>query len=79
MEYKGWTLYDEVALVIEKSCNGKYSLPQAYVVDSKNKKQLETAINWGKNTEYLKDEKGDYLRDEEGKPVIKEVSPEVIN
>lgn len=62
MEYSGWTLYDEVTLVIKRDEHNtykKYDYPQAYIVDPKNKKQLQSAINWGefKKSTYNKEKK----------------------
>ena len=55
MDYKGWTLYDEITLVIKKEKNQYrgYEFPQAYIVNPKDKKQLQTAINWGKYANYF--------------------------
>ena len=46
--YTGWTLYDKVKLVIRTKCCYGYEYPQAYLVDTKNNKQLKSAINWAK-------------------------------
>ena len=70
MEYQGWTLYNEVTLVIKTELTYEYKYPQAYVVDAKNKKQLETATNWGNRYNYEKDEKS-------GK-IVKTVIPPII-
>lgn len=70
MDYKGWKLYNDVIIVIKNDNeeNRKYDKPQGYVVDSKNKKQLESAISWGTVYNYTKDEKT-------GRLLSKTVSP----
>ena len=80
MDYKGWTLYDEITLVIKKEKNQYrgYEFPQAYIVNPKDKKQLQTAINWGKYKEYKKDENGEYIRDAKGNIVCDEILPDII-
>ena len=45
-QYGGWTLYDDIILVVKKLTN-EYAYRQAYIVDPKNKKSLETARKWG--------------------------------
>ena len=68
MDYNGWTLYDEIILVIkdEKYRYGKYEYPQAYVVNNKDKKQLNSALNWGRVKQYQYDESGKPIKDEKG-------------
>lgn len=73
MEYQGWTLYDEVTLVIRTELTCGYKYPQAYVVDTKNKKQLETATNWGNRYNYEKDEKTGEVTKTVIPPIIKTV------
>lgn len=56
MEYTGWSLYDEVIFVVSNSeieyKGNKYR--QAYLVNPKDKKQLERATNWGRTKRYDK-------------------------
>lgn len=52
MEYSGWNLYDNVTIVIRPYNHREYNLPQAYIVDPKNKKQFESAIHWGEERRY---------------------------
>lgn len=79
MEYSGWTLYDEVILVIKKSLYKYrgYEYPQAYLVNPKDKKQLERAINWGTFKKYLYDDNGNSIKDERGYSKYEEVKPDV--
>ena len=51
--YNGWTVSNEVALVIKnnKSSWYGYEYPQAYVVDPKNKQMMKRACEWGKTSE----------------------------
>ena len=51
--YTGWTLLDEVTLVIKKKDNSfKYGYNQGFLVNPKDKKQLERAIKWGTYNKY---------------------------
>ena len=58
--YEGWTLYDKVIIVEKIVYNYNYGLgkriktdeKQGYIVDPKNKKQLETAMSWAETKEY---------------------------
>lgn len=79
MEYNGWTLYDEVTLVIKKENSYKYKeYPQGYVVNPKDKKQLNTAINWGRIRHYKKDKNGEYIVDSKGNSICDILEPEII-
>lgn len=71
MEYSGWTLYDTITLVIKHSKYQTYEYPQAYLVNPKNKKQLETAIAWGTERVYE-------LNKETGKNEVKVTKPDVV-
>lgn len=59
-KYEGWTLYEKVIIVEKIVYNYDYGLgkriktdeKQGYIVDSKNKKQLETAMSWAETKEY---------------------------
>jgi len=77
MGYNGWTLYDEVTLVIkDESCNRyRYKYPQAFVVNTKDKKQLETARKWGTEVVPKRDKNGDYIEDTSGKHVYETLKP----
>lgn len=79
MEYSGWTLYDEVILVVKKNLYKyrSYEYPQAYLVNPKDKKQLERAINWGTEKKYLRTEDGEYIRDEKGNCKYDVIEPDV--
>lgn len=70
MVYNGWNLYDEVTLVIKTNKHRKYGYPQAYVVDTKNKKQYASAISWGTEYSYTQKEDGTYDKFEY-KPLVK--------
>lgn len=73
-DYKGWSIYDKITLVIKQEKFRKTNYNQAYVVNTKDKKQLQTAINWGTITKYHKtenDKPNDYYK-EEIKPLIVE-------
>lgn len=79
MEYSGWTLHNEIILVIKKellSYRG-YEYSQAYLVNPKDKKQLDRAINWGTYKKYLYDENGNSIRDERGYLKYEEIKPDV--
>lgn len=79
MEYKGWTLYDEVIIVIKKENSYRYKeYPQGYVVNPKDKKQLSTAIRWGTVNHYKKDENGEYIRDSKNNRIYDVIKPEII-
>jgi hypothetical protein len=78
MEYKGWSLYDNVTLVIRKEKTLDNTYRQAYVVDPKNKSQLKSAIKWGTLESLKVDENGEVLRDENGVAIYNVVEPEVI-
>lgn len=75
-KYQGWTLFDQVELVLKKERvwrEGQISyrpVSKAYVVDPSNKSMHESAINWG--TESV------YEDDKEGNRVYKKIPPEVI-
>lgn len=71
IDYKGWSLYDKIALVIRKVNHSIYELPQAYLVDPTNKKQLDKAIYWGTMNKYK-------LNKKTNKNEIEIVEPEVI-
>lgn len=45
MEYSRWSLYDKVLIVVKDS-EKIDTCPKAYIVDPKDKKQLEAAKNW---------------------------------
>lgn len=51
-EYKGYKLLDKIILVSRDPFN-KDDVPQAYLVDPSNKKQLESALEWARWTEYI--------------------------
>ncbi|MBO5389449.1 MAG: hypothetical protein J6A59_15205 [Lachnospiraceae bacterium] len=53
-EYNGWNILDNITLVIKQEKHPRYGYPQGYVVDPRNKKQLDTAKNWGTDTKYIK-------------------------
>ena len=66
-EYVGWSLFDKVTIVAKREykydCNQRKTVEgelQGYIVDSSNKKMLESAISWGTVTRTLdeKDEQG---------------------
>ena len=58
--YKGWKLFDKVTIVTKQIINWDYKQCrnietgeyQGFIVDSTNKKQLETARRWGEFTHY---------------------------
>lgn len=78
MEYNGWTLYDKVTLVIKKEKHKNYNLPQGYVVNSTDKKQLERAINWGEYKKYLYDDNNEPIKDIKGYSKYEVVKPDII-
>ena len=59
-DYKGWKLFDKVTIVAKQMTRWNYETYetiytdeyQGFIVDTKNKKQLETAIRWGTITKY---------------------------
>lgn len=67
-EYTGWKLFDKIIIVAKPRFNYNYETRetetlgdcQGYLVDPKNKKQLETAISWATTYDYHYeiDEKG---------------------
>jgi hypothetical protein len=76
MEYQGYKLLDKIILVCKDKPEHEDSdyaqlvgnTYQAYLVDPSNKKQLESARNWAKWTEYgpsYKNEAGRWVRDYE--------------
>lgn len=75
-DYKGWTLFDKVELVLKKERTWKNGemvyLPttQAYIVDPSNKTMHENAMHWGTYTV------GGV--DNDGKPTTTKVKPDVI-
>lgn len=58
MEYNGWKLLDNILIVISAEENIKYNCKQGYIVDPKSKKQLESALAWGRSVRYDRDEAG---------------------
>ena len=58
--YIGWKMFDTVTIVAKQLTRFNYEICeiiytddyQGFIVDSKNKKQLETAIRWGTHTKY---------------------------
>lgn len=76
MEYTGWSLYDNITLVLKE--NSKYSYPQAYLVNPKDKKQLARAIEWGTTKTYLYNENKEPVRNEKGYHEYTLNKPEVI-
>lgn len=77
-EYQGWKLFDNVIIVKSAYKSHKYDCQQGYIVEPGNKKQLESAKNWGGRKVYHKDDEGNYLRDEDGNCVITYEDAEVI-
>lgn len=77
-EYAGWTLYKDVTLVIKHNSYKNTDIGQAYVVDATNKKQLQTAINWGRITKYKKDADGKYIKDENGNAMHDIIEPDIV-
>ena len=65
-EYNGWKLLDNIIVVIAAAENTKYGCRQGYIVDPKNKKQLESALDWGRRAVYEHDEDGNLLKDDKG-------------
>lgn len=84
MQYNGWTLYDKVTLVIKQLDNPlganrcRYDIPQAYLVNSWDKKQLERAINWGTYSRVVIDKDGNYVRGEDGIVQYETVEPRIV-
>ena len=79
--YTGWKMFDTVTIVAKQMTRWNYETCetiytdeyQGFIVDTKNKKQLETAIRWGTSYEY------EYFTDEKGQRSVKErreVKPE---
>ena len=65
-EYNGWKLLDNIIVVIAAAENTKYGCRQGYIVDPKNKKQLESALDWGRRAVYEQDKDGNLLKDDKG-------------
>lgn len=65
-EYNGWKLLDNIIVVIAAAENTKYGCSQGYIVDPKNKKQLESALAWGRRAVYEQDKDGNLLKDDKG-------------
>lgn len=78
MEYNGWNLMNEIILVIKTVKHKKYGYPQAYLVDPKNKKQLQSAIRWGTDKEYVRDCNGKYTKDENNNYIMNINKPDVV-
>ena len=59
-DYIGWKMFDKVTIVAKQMTRWNYETYetiytdeyQGFIVDTKNKKQLETAIKWGTTTKY---------------------------
>lgn len=77
-EYQGWKLFDNVIIVKSAYKSHKYDCQQGYIVEPGNKKQLESAKNWGGRKVYHKDDEGNYLKDADGNCVITYEDAEVI-
>lgn len=78
--YTGWSLYDTVTLVIKDTrCKHKYGAPQAFVVNPKDKKQLNTAMNWGSAYISKLDANGNIQKDSRGNTIYETVDPTVKN
>ena len=77
MEYTGWTLSDEITLVIKKDTYRDCGYPQAYLVNPKDKKQLQRAIEWGTDKKYLYDENGNSIKDDRGYSKYELIEPEI--
>lgn len=78
MGYNGWNLMNEIILVIKTVKHKKYGYPQAYLVDPKNKKQLQSAIEWGTDEEYVKDCNGKDIKDENNNYIMNINKPDVV-
>ena len=77
-EYNGWKLFDKIIIVKTSRDHYKYGYKQGYIVEPNNKKQLESAKNWGGQTIYDKDEDGNYIVDENGNYSKHYIGAEVI-
>lgn len=60
--YNGWKMLDKIIIVKTAKNHYKYGCPQGYIVEPNNKKQLESAKNWGGMTTYEKDENGNCIK-----------------
>ena len=75
-EYCGWNLFDKVSIITKE--NTYRGITQGYVVDSSNKKSLQSAIKWGQVTKCKFDTNGDVLLDEKGRTVYEIADPEIV-
>ena len=55
-EYVGWSVYDKVVIVIKEQSTLYEDIPQAYIVNPSDKKQMNSALNWaqGRNNAKVK-------------------------
>lgn len=74
--YCGWNLFDKVSIITKE--NTYRGITQGYVVDSNNKKSLQSAIKWGQETKCKFDANGDVLLDEKGHTVYEITDPEIV-
>ena len=78
VEYSGWSLYDNVILVIKNSEYKKTEYKQGYIVDPKNKSQLNSAIKCGRCTKVKLNEQGKTYKDENGYTVMESIEPQIL-
>jgi hypothetical protein len=81
-DYQGIKIYKDVIIVEKQSWKYDWStgrrtlldLPQGYIVEPGNKKMLETAMSWAKQTHTAVDAEGNFIYDEDGERQYEEIN-----